>query len=75
MRKTRILHPAFLRFPAGRGRWERSFSMEKLFNNVTRSGVMSLILGILSLVLGITVGVLSIINGAILLKDRLKITF
>jgi len=49
--------------------------MEKLFNNVTRSGVISLVLGILSLVLGITVGVLSVINGALLLKDRTKITF
>ena len=49
--------------------------MEKIFKTVTRSGVTALVAGILSLVVDITVGVLSIVNGAVLLKDRSKITF
>ncbi len=49
--------------------------MEKVFQSVTRSGVLSLVLGILSLILGISVGVLSIVNGSLLLRDRNKITF
>ena len=48
---------------------------EQVFKQMSRSGVLSLVLGVLSIVTGITFGVLAIVNGGLLLKDRHGITF
>ena len=48
---------------------------EQLFRQMSRSGILSLIVGIISVVTGLTVGILAIVNGGILLKDRHSITF
>ena len=49
--------------------------MEHVFNRITQSGILALVLGILSIVFGVTVGVLTIISGSLLLRDRKDITF
>ena len=48
---------------------------EHVFKQMSRSGVLSLILGIMSIVTGLTFGILAIVNGGLLLKDRHSITF
>ena len=49
--------------------------MERLFNQITQSAVISLVTGILSVVFGVTIGILGIVNGALMLRNRKKMTF
>ena len=50
-------------------------TMERLFNQITQSAVISLVTGILSVVFGVTIGILGIVNGALMLRNRKKMTF
>lgn len=49
--------------------------MEKVYKTMRLTGAGSIALGVIILAVGMTAGILSIVNGALLLKEKNRITF